>query len=315
MSAGLVIHAAITVRGDAADRAACAGRIRAVLDAQAIEGQAAEHHGAEALCYDLKVKGGIPFPVFAEVSLTFPGLTFTVEWVNLEAGQRGAATIIAGKLLRRDAAALTGQSRAPVCVRVTVDGRLELACAVMRFGPDECRGYAIEAGHDAVFRAVCAPGGAVELVATDGALEWALAWRGPLDGGAFEREAFAPPQPIPEAEYADLERLAQTFVAEWVWLAEDPEKEIAVERERRRRRGYAEHAANVRSGALARIEEAGIRRGGVLVYDTLPEELRWVEELLTRCWLAGPPGACNGGHGGLPGIPVTVAGRASSGSG
>lgn len=286
MSAELVIHATITVRGEAADLAACAARIREALDAQAIEGEAAEHHGAEALCYDLKVRGGIPFPVFADVSQSFPGLTLIIEWVNPGAGQRGAATIIAGKLLRHDAGALAGQSRAPVCVRVAADGRLELACAVMRFGPDECRGYAIEAGHDAVFRAVRVPGGAVELVATDGAPEWALAWRGRLEGGGFEREALAPPQPIPEAEYIDLERLAQTFVAEWVWLAENPEKEIAVERERLKRRGQAEHAANIRSGALARMEEAGERRGGALVYDTFPDELRWVEELLTRCWLA-----------------------------
>ncbi|MDH5537400.1 MAG: hypothetical protein OEZ08_17755, partial [Betaproteobacteria bacterium] len=185
MSTELLIHATIAVRGEAAELAGCAARIRAALDAWAIEGEAAEHHGAEALRYDLKVKGGIPFPAFAEVSQAYPGLTLTIEWVNLEAGQRGAATIVAGKLLQQDAAALTGQSRAPMCVRVAGDGRLELACAVMRFGLDECRGYVIEAEHDAMFRAVRASGGAVELIATDGAPEWALAWRGRIEAGGF----------------------------------------------------------------------------------------------------------------------------------
>ncbi len=93
----LLIHATITVSGDQAQFDACEALLRRLLSAQFLRDEVAERHGAGKLCYDLKVEGGIPFPAFAQASQEFPGLSFTAEWVNVGAGERGSVTLVNGR--------------------------------------------------------------------------------------------------------------------------------------------------------------------------------------------------------------------------
>jgi hypothetical protein len=95
----LLIHATVTVTGDKALLDACDARIRQLLDEQVVDGEVAEQHGEETLCYDLMVKGGIPFPAFAAASREFPALTIEVQWVDAGAGAKGTVTIANGRAI------------------------------------------------------------------------------------------------------------------------------------------------------------------------------------------------------------------------
>jgi hypothetical protein len=97
----MLIHATITITGDAAMLVACEARLRGSLSSLLLSGEAAEHHGTGGLCYDLKVEGGIPFPLFAQASQEFPGLSFAAEWVNPDLGQRGSVTLVNGRATRQ----------------------------------------------------------------------------------------------------------------------------------------------------------------------------------------------------------------------
>lgn len=67
-----LIHATITVSGDESLLGACDARIRQLLDAQQIEGEVGEHHGAGALSYDLKVKGASRFRYLSRLRRNSP---------------------------------------------------------------------------------------------------------------------------------------------------------------------------------------------------------------------------------------------------
>jgi hypothetical protein len=97
----MLIHATVTISGEAALRAACEARLRRLLSGQFIRNEVTEHHGEEALCYDLKVEGGIPFPVFAQASQEFPELSLAFEWVNPETSERGSVTLVNGRATRQ----------------------------------------------------------------------------------------------------------------------------------------------------------------------------------------------------------------------
>ena len=97
----MLIHATILVSGDPARLADCEAQLRQLLAEQFLKDEVAERHGAGKLCYDLKVEGGIPFPAFAQASQEFPGLSFTAEWVNVEAGERGSVTLVNGRATRQ----------------------------------------------------------------------------------------------------------------------------------------------------------------------------------------------------------------------
>ena len=97
----MLIHATVTVTGDPALLGACEARLRRLLSPQFLKGELTEHHGTAGLCYDLKVEGGIPFPVFAQASREFSGLSFTAEWVNLETDERGSVTLVDGRATRQ----------------------------------------------------------------------------------------------------------------------------------------------------------------------------------------------------------------------
>lgn len=284
-----LIHATIKVAGDELQLAACDGQIRLLLAAQAVDGDIAEHHGAGALCYDLKVRGGIPFPAFVLASREFPALSIDVEWVNVEENTRGAATIVDGRLVEHhvDRLTLADRSVRPSLVSALENGRLELALTFYRSGPDEWLGYALTAHRDALLRIVRGgDGDTVDLLATEGGAEWSLHWRGSLARLEFEPLAVPLADEIDGEVYVELERVAQEFVEEWIWFASGPAAQIAIEKERYASYGYAVADANLKSARLHRMKSGQAQSDGRLVFSTVGADESWVKEVVARCWLA-----------------------------
>ncbi|MGH6691861.1 MAG: hypothetical protein ACREF4_14420, partial [Gammaproteobacteria bacterium] len=243
----MIIHATVTITGDKPMLGACEARLRRLLSAQFLKSEVTEHHGAQALCYDLKVEGGIPFPVFAQASQEFPGLEFAAEWVNVGAGEKGAATIVNGRVSAqtKERIAARGGSEHPLYVEVAASGRLVLALTLLRVARDEWRGYALTAGRDALVRVLRGPSpDALELYATEGGPEWALHWKGTLSPPTFIRDELRPPIEIDGPVFQELDLLARGLVADWIWLASAPHEEIAIERERYARSGFEVGEAN-----------------------------------------------------------------------
>jgi len=282
----LLIHATITVTGEKDALAACESRLRRLLSSQFLKDEVTEHHGRDALCYDLKIEGGIPFPAFAQASQEFPGLEFVADWVNVAAGEKGHATLVNGRVTGQAServATLSGDGH-PVHVEVAPEGRLALALTLIRATRDEWRGYAVTATRDALVRLVRSPeSGAVELYATEGGAEWALAWRGALPARALTREELQPPIGIDAAVFQELDRLAREFVADWIWFAAEGREDVAVERERYTRYGYAVSAANVRTSKLHRMR-ADAGEGARLVHSTLGPDDLWAKDLILATW-------------------------------
>jgi len=283
----VLIHATITISGDQAQFGACEARLKRLLSAQFLKDEVSEHHGAGALCYDLKVEGGLPFPVFAQASQEFPGLSFAAEWVSVAAGERGSATIVNGRVTGQQAeriATRAGDDH-PVHVAVAANGRLELALTIFRASGGEWRGYALTATRDALLRVLRKPGSdAVELYATEGSPEWTAVWRGDLSSRRFVPEKLKAPLAIEDAVYRELDRLAQNFVAKWIWFAAGRREEIVIEQERYQRYGYETADANVRSSQLHHMRSAAGGSGGPLEYSTLDADEQWVKDMVLACW-------------------------------
>ena len=284
----MLIHATVTITGDAPLRSACEVRLRRLLSSQFLKDEVAEHHGADALCYDLKVEGGIPFPVFAQASQEFPALSFVAEWVNVAAGEKGRASIVNGHITGQstERIATSAGDDHPIYVEVAPDGRLTLALMLLRTGRGEWRGYVLTHARDALLRVLRQPDSdAVELYATEGDPEWAHAWRGALSTGIFIYDDLRPPIGIEDAVFHELDGLARSFVAQWVWFASDRSEDIAVEAERYARYGYAASAANVLSARLHRMrDDAGA--GQSLVHCTLGGDDLWVRDFVFATWMA-----------------------------
>lgn len=284
----LLIHATVTVAGEKDALGACEARLRRLLSSQFLKDEVTEHHGREALCYDLKIEGGIPFPVFAQASQEFPGLEFVAEWVNVAAGEKGRAIIVNGRVTEQKnerVTSLAGDEH-PAYIEVAPDGRLVLALTLIRTARDEWRGYALTATQDALVRLVRSPeSNAIELCVTEGGPEWACAWRGRLSAAQFARDALNPPIAIEDAVFRELDQLARRFTADWVWFATDGHEETAVERERYARFGYPVSAANVRTPRLHRMR-AEARESESLVHNTLGDDERWVKDVVLAAWAA-----------------------------
>jgi hypothetical protein len=222
-------HAVFKVSGEPSELEAFDARLKLLFAEHSIGDEVDEQHAAGSLHYDLKVAGGIPFPPFALASADFPELAVAVEWVDMVSGVRGAATIVRGALTAQEienvAAAGAGYQ---VVIRTNADGYLALAMAVIRTARDECRGYVLTGGEDALFRITRdSATGLIELVTTEGAAEWSRAWQ-MLPDRAPDYRAIEPAQPIPDAEFRELEKLAQDFVAQWIWFGSGPREEIAI---------------------------------------------------------------------------------------
>ncbi len=284
MTAALT-HVVFEVSGEPAQLAAFDARLKLLFAEHGVAGECEEQHAANVLHYDLKVAGGIPFPPFALASGEFPDLTVVAEWVAAESGVRGTATIARGTLTEQKVENVTGAGAGcAVAIRVNADGYLALALAAVRSGRDECRGYMLTGTEDALFRiAREAATGAIELWATEGAAEWSRAWR--LSAGAEpEYRAIDPAQPIADGDFREFEKLAQDFVAQWVWFGNGPREEIAIEAERYARLGYAVSDANLRSAALHRIKGGAGNGDDGVRYSTLDAEIAWIEDAIARCW-------------------------------
>jgi len=282
----MLIHATITITGEKDALAACEARLRRLLSSQFLKDEVTEHHGRQALCYDLKIEGGIPFPAFAQASQEFPGLAFDAEWVNVAAGEKGHATLVNGRITGQSSerVATRAGDEHPVHVEVAPDGRLTLALTLFRATRDEWRGYALTAARDALVRVVRPPeSDEVELYATDGGPEWAWIWRGALSSRIFIRDELRPPIGIDQPLFRDLDALARDFVADWVWFATEAREDIAVESERYARHGYTVSTANVRSARLHRMR-ADAGEGRPLIHSTLGQDELWVKDLVLATW-------------------------------
>lgn len=282
----MLIHATVTITGAAGERESCEARLRRALAGQLRRNDVTEHHGQDALCYDLKVEGGIPFPVFAQASQELPGLKFVVDWVNVAAAERGQATFVAGRLEAQSSepvgtAAGTGH---PVYVSVAADGKLVLAMTLEQVARNEWRGYGVTATRDALVRVRRDPGtNALELHATEGAPEWVLAWTGRFPGRRMVGERLKNPIAIEDRVFKELDRLARDFADAWLWFSNAPEHDIAVERDRYARYGYAPADANVRTVRLhAMRTEAG--EGKPLEHSTFSTDDAWLKDVVLATW-------------------------------
>lgn len=284
MSADLLIHATLTVSGDSAVLPAADARIKSLLVDEIFEGGFEEHHGDDALSYDFKVRGGVPFPAFALASQEFPQLEVVAEWVNVAAGRRGRAQIAGGKIVdhTEDLIATGAADAANRYFDIAADSTLQLAFAVVRRNRQLWGGYVLNHQRDALFE-ISRDGEAIELRVTEGAAEWSRVWRLRGHEDVSESQACEPSQPVDQALYAELERLAQDFVAEWIWLRGAPAAETAIERDRYGRYGYTVNDANVRVARLQRMRgDADMHQP--LVYSTLDAENDWIRGVLQRCW-------------------------------
>jgi hypothetical protein len=284
----MLIHATVTVTGEKGALDACEARLRRLLSSQFLKDEVTEHHGRQALCYDLKIEGGLPFPVFAQASQEFPGLEFVAEWVNVAAGEKGFATLVNGRVTgqKNERVATLAGGEHPVHVEVAPEGGLVLALTLIRTARDEWRGYALTATRDALVRLVRSPEtDTIELYATEGGPEWVCAWRGTPPAARLERAALNPPVAIEDAVYHELDQLARRFAADWVWFATDGEEETAVERSRYARYGYPVSAANVRTPRLHRMLADAVA-GASVVYSTLGEDERWARDFVLATWAA-----------------------------
>jgi len=282
----MITHATVRVTGEPGELAAFASRLKLLFAGEDFGGEIAEEHTPAALHYDIKVEGGVPFPPFALASGEFPGLEVAVEWVNAGAGTRGAAHIVAGTLVEQhvDVIAETSGTGDALAISLDETGYLTLALTLVRTGRDEYQGYALTGRQDALFHAVREPAtGEVDLMTTQGSAEWSRAWRLCADGKTEYRDLH-PPQAIDAGEFAELERLAQDFVAGWIWFGSGPREEIAIELERYQRMGYAVSEANLRSAALHRLKAQVEDGAGALRFSTLDADSQWVADALARCW-------------------------------
>lgn len=284
MSGDLLIHATLTVSGDSAVLPAADARIKALLVEEIFEGGFEEHHGDDALSYDFKVRGGVPFPAFALASQEFPQLAVVAEWVNVDAGRRGRARIADGKIVEHVEDVITTGSAEAVnrYFAVAADSRLDLGFAVMRRDHGLWSGYVLNFERDALFE-IRRDGGMIELRVTEGAADWSQLWRLSSADAAAEPQALEPTQPLDTLQFKELERMARDFVAEWIWMRDAPAAETAIERDRYGRYGYLIHDANIRVARLQRMRgDAGMHEP--LQYSTLDADNDWIRALLQRCW-------------------------------
>jgi hypothetical protein len=278
----LLIHATLTVTGAREQLPAADARIKALLVEEVFAGEFEEHHGDDALSYDFKVQGGIPFPAFAAASQEFPELKIAAEWVNVAAGRKGRALLTNGAItehVEEPLAAGSAETRNRYLLAAP-DGTLELAFALLRRDRGEWAGYVLNHERDAVF-SIVRDGDAIELRTTEGTAEWAYSWR--LNGINDAPQAAALAQSVDPLLYAELEKLAQEFVAEWFWLRSAPAADNAIEVDRYTRYGYTVRDANVRAARLHRLRN-DLEVTDVLEYSTLDADGAWIRDLLLKFW-------------------------------
>lgn len=286
----LVIHANIRVTGDKDQLESFREQVSALLAEEGIIGDVEERHTEAELVFDLKVKGGIPFPQFVMASSQHPGVVVEAEWVNPEAGMRGTATIKQGALteqktetLETKGASLSGENE---YIAVSGTGKLLLALTFSRISRDEYLGYAITAGEDAMFGIKRkAEGPIAELTATAGNEPgWHERWLINLAEQTSEYAEFQPPQPIADTVYRELEKMAKDFAETWIWFSSSPKEEIIIEIQKYEQRGYPVNEANVKTEKLRKMEKKSANVAEIFEHSTLTKDNFWVKELIEQCW-------------------------------
>jgi hypothetical protein len=243
-----------------------------------------ELHTRGRLEYRFKVRRGIPFPAFVEVSSAFPDLLVEVEWESEEQGTRGSATIQSGRLKEQRSAPLHSAGGVWIDVNIGADGSLTLAFACRRIRDGLWMGYVLSAAQHAFFEIESGAGGELILCASD-AVEpkWAEKWivhEGDADGSTYAE--LDPRVAIPDGLLQALENLALDFAEEWIWFDETPREETAVERSRYETCGYSVRGANLKS---EKIKTALADRGdGGRAFSSLPEDMSWIKDLLAAHW-------------------------------
>lgn len=266
------INATITVDGDPAALAEFRRRANDLLDAEFAEPYRELHTDGRL---DWRVRAaGVPYPPFVAASEALPELVVQVQWEDEAGGTSGRSTIRAGRLAQQS----TGPHAGDACaLRVGADGTLALAVVCRERWRGEWIGYALTAGQHAFFRA-----GAGVLEASDGVDgEWAERWT--IAGDRAGYAELDPRAPIEPGLLNDLERLADGFVADWIWFDESPPEETAVERARYAAYGLKVNAANVRSVKLKTV--LAELPGGGFALELSDPAARAVAALVARHWL------------------------------
>jgi hypothetical protein len=269
----------VTVTGDAGALGAYRRQVNALLDEE-YAGDYRELHASGRLEYEVRATHGAPFPPFVAASAEFPELRVEMSWTNPALGERGAATIQAGKVAeqaRRDTDTTGGLA---IEARAGADGTLELALACRPRGDGTWIGYAVTATQHAFFM-LRGAGETQALSASDGiAPEWAERWR--IAGDSAVYAELDPREPIEPAVLGELDRLANEFADAWIWFASAPAVETAIERHRYGLYGFKVNEANLRS---ERLRGAMQRTADGYEFDALGDTSRPVAALVARHWL------------------------------
>jgi hypothetical protein len=272
------LHATIVIEGDPDALAACRMRVNALL-AEDYDEELRERHTDGRLEYELRVSGGIPFPSFVTASQEFPGLTLQVAWS--EPGQgRGGRALIQNGALREQASENGVAGGGPLLLeaRADTEGRLVLALAC-RAWRGARHGYAISAEQHAFFRVEGGPDTFVLRASGGVERSWAERWTAAEEGVRYEEID----EPVAEDELRELDSIARELVLEWIWFAQSPPEDTAVERSRYETYGVPVAGANLRSEKLRKVLQPDARGSS---FGTFGEDTRWIAELMHDFWLA-----------------------------
>lgn len=256
----------VIVEGAAEALAGYRRQVNALLDEE-YAGDYRELHAGGRLEYEVRAARGAPFPPFVSASADFPEVLIELSWTHPALGERGSATVRAGKLVDQARRDLETAGALAIEARAAPDG--------------SWIGYAVTATQHAFFM-LRSDGAAQELVASDGVdPEWAERWRIAADGAQAEYAELAPREPIAAPLLGELDGLATEFADGWIWFDAAPAAETAIERHRYGLYELAVHGANLRA---ERLRGAMTRTADGYVYEALGEAARPVAALVARHW-------------------------------
>ncbi|MCG6874855.1 MAG: hypothetical protein LJE97_07160 [Betaproteobacteria bacterium] len=273
------ISARVVVTGEGALLPAYRERVNELLD-EDYSGTYRELHTADRLEYDVRGRGGVPFPPFVKASEEFPELEIAVRWENPAIGERGAADIQAGRLKEQATSEVSVESDVEIDIRAGGDGTIVLAVASRERSDGEWIGYALTASQHGFFR-IRSEVGAVVLSASDGvAAEWAERWRVAADDVTYRE--LEPREPIDAQLLGELDRLAADFASGWIWFSAAGPDETAVERHRYELYSLKVNDANLRAERLRRMMQPEL---GGYAYSSVGDAGARVVALVARHWL------------------------------
>jgi hypothetical protein len=273
------ISARVVVTGEEALLPAYRERVNDLLD-EDNAGTYRELHTDDRLEYEVRCRGGVPFPPFVKVSEEFPELVIEVRWENPALGERGAAEIQAGQLKEQAISEALSQGDFEVDILARGDGTIVLAAACRERSDGVWIGYALTATQHGFFR-VRSEVGAVLLSASDGvAAEWAEQWRIAENDVAYRE--LDPREPIDAKLLGELDALAADFAAGWIWFSAAGPDDTAVERHRYEMYGLKVNDANIRAERLRRMMQP--ERGGY-AFSTVGDAGARVVALVADHWL------------------------------